>query len=94
VKALANKISDMFLSVTEKFSPLPQQNKKSKSLWNLWLLYKRFNFHQLKSIKLPKSVGPDNLPNKVLKEFAPELATVIQDIYNQSLTEGYMFPNY
>jgi hypothetical protein len=44
----------------------------------------------LKSIKLSKSVGPDNLPNKVLKKFAPELATVIQDIYNQSLTEGYV----
>jgi hypothetical protein len=44
----------------------------------------------LKSIKLSKSVGPDNLPNKVLKEFAPELATVIQNIYNQSLIEGYV----
>jgi hypothetical protein len=27
VKALANKINDMFLSVTENFSPLPQQNE-------------------------------------------------------------------
>jgi hypothetical protein len=26
----------------------------------------------------------------VLKEFAPELAIVIQDIYNQSLIEGYV----
>ena len=44
----------------------------------------------LKQIKVCKSVGPDNIPNIVLKEFAPELAIVIQDIYNQSLIESYV----
>ena len=44
----------------------------------------------LKQIKECKSVGPDNIPNIVLKEFAPELAIVIQDIYNQSLIESYV----
>ena len=38
------------------------------------------------------SIGPDNIPNIVLKEFAPELAIVIQDIYNQSLIESYVPP--
>ena len=41
-------------------------------------------------IKVCKSVGPDNIPNKVLKEFAPALAIVIQDIYNQSLIESHI----
>ena len=30
------------------------------------------------------------IPNRVLKEFAPELAPVIMDIYNRSLVEGYV----
>ena len=29
-----------------------------------------------------KAVGPDGISNKLLKEFAPDLAPVIQDIYN------------
>ena len=35
-------------------------------------------------------MGPDNIPNRPLKEFAPELAPIIRDIYNQSLREGYI----
>ncbi|CAB3988217.1 Hypothetical predicted protein [Paramuricea clavata] len=37
-----------------------------------------------------KSVGPDYIPNTVLKEFAHELAPIIKDIYNQSMKEGYI----
>ena len=89
LKALANKINDMLLGVTENFSPLPQQNEKIEVPVELLATVQEVQF-SLKSIKLSKSVGPDNLPNKVLKEFAPELATVIQDIYNQSWIEGYV----
>ena len=89
LKALANKINDMLLVVTENFSPLPQQNEKIEVPVELLATVQEVQF-SLKSIKLSKSVGPDNLPNKVLKEFVPGLATVIQDIYNQSLIEGYV----
>ncbi|CAB4023586.1 Hypothetical predicted protein, partial [Paramuricea clavata] len=37
-----------------------------------------------------KSVGPDYIPNRVVKEFAHELAPIIKDIYNQSMKEGYI----
>ena len=37
-----------------------------------------------------KAVGPDGISNKFLKEIAPELAPLIQDIYNQSLREGFL----
>ena len=42
--------------------------------------------------KLPtqKALGPDGISNKFLKEFAPERAPLIQDIYNQSLREGFV----
>ena len=35
---------------------------------------------------MAKAVGPDNIPNKILKDLDP----IIQDIYNQSLKEGYI----
>ena len=37
-----------------------------------------------------KAIGPDMVPNRVLKDFAPELAPLIMDIYNCSLREGYV----
>ena len=44
----------------------------------------------LSSLKTGKAIGPDMIPNRVLKEFAPELALVITDIYNRSPVEGYV----
>lgn len=44
----------------------------------------------LSSLKTGKAIGPDMIPNRVLKEFSPELASVIMDIYNRSLVEGYV----
>ena len=46
-------------------------------------------YKSLSTLQIAKSVGPDKIPNRVLKEFAPELSLVIQDIYNQSIREGY-----
>ena len=43
------------------------------------------NLHKLST---HKAVGPDDISNKLLKQLAPELAPLIQDIYNQSLREG------
>ena len=43
-------------------------------------------------MKIGKAIGPDCIPNRVLKEFAQELAPVVKDIYNASLIEGY-FPD-
>ena len=44
----------------------------------------------LLSIDTTKAVGPDDIPNKLLKNFSFELAPVIKDIYNQSLKEAYV----
>lgn len=43
----------------------------------------------LSSLNTSTVVGPDMIPNRLVKEFAPELAPVIMDIYNWSLVEGY-----
>jgi len=47
-------------------------------------------YKSLSSLQTSKAVGPDNIPNRPLKEFALELAPLVCDIYNQSLREGYI----
>ena len=42
----------------------------------------------LRQTKVKKALGPDGIPNIVLKEFAFELAPLIADMYNISLCEG------
>ena len=44
----------------------------------------------LSSLNVGKVIGPDMIPNRVLKDFAPELGPLIMDIYNCSLREGYV----
>jgi hypothetical protein len=43
---------------------------------------------KLRKIKTTKSLGPDMFPNKILRTFAFELAPVISDIFNSSMTQG------
>jgi hypothetical protein len=45
-----------------------------------------------RKIKTNKSPGPDLIPNKILKMFAFELAPVIADVYNSSLSQGVVGP--
>ncbi len=84
VKILADRVNDFFLSIAENFSPLsplcPTQHVPNEFLVSEAKVYR-----SLSSPQVAKSVGPDELPNKVLKEFAVELSPVIQDIYNQSI---------
>ena len=44
----------------------------------------------LSSLNVGKAIGPNMIPNRVLKDFAPELVPLIMDIYNCSLREGYV----
>ena len=89
VKILADRVNDFFLSITDNFSPLsplcPTQHVP-----NEFLVSEAEVYRSLSSLQVAKSVGPDELPNKVLKEFATELSPVIQDIYNQSIKEAYI----
>ena len=47
-------------------------------------------YKSLSSLQTSKAVGPDKIPNRILKDFALELAPLVCDIYNQSLREGYI----
>ena len=89
VKVLADKINDFFLSITENFPPL-SPSCSTQDVPNEFFVSEAEVHQSLSTLQIAKSVGPDAIPNRVLKEFAPELSLVIQDIYNQSVREGYI----
>ena len=42
----------------------------------------------LQSLNTNKAPGPDRIPNRILKEMAPEIAPILGAIFRQSLTQG------
>ena len=56
-----------------------------------YLVDTRQVYKKLFEMKTTKSLGPDMLPNKILRIFACELAQIITDIYNSSIIQG-VFP--
>ena len=86
-KLLANKINDFFVSLTDHFTPLTGDSPPSLVPQELFVSNEEV-FRSLSSLNVAKAVGPDNIPNKQLKDFAHKLAPVIRN--NQSLKEGYI----
>ena len=76
---LVESINTFFTSLTSHFSPIVQWRNRM-SLPPSWWTHT--------GIKTNKSPGPDLIPNKILKMFAFELAPVIADVYNSSLSQG------
>ena len=89
MKSLANMINDYFVGLTDHFASL-RQGSSPVSVPHEYLVSETEVLRSLSSIKISKTVGPDNIPNKILKDFVPELTPIIRDIYNQSLKEGYI----
>ena len=53
-----------------------------------FLIGERTAYHALRRVKANKSPDPDPTPNSIWSEFAFELARVVCDIYNSSITKG------
>ena len=83
-KSLANSINDIFEDLTNNFEPLTPSGPPPYVPEDL-LVTQHEVFHALSSINISKAVGPDNIPNKLLKYFAFELAPRLYMIYTTSL---------
>ena len=91
-EALADKLNDFFVGLTDNFSPLPTPELNLQSVPAEFLVCEEEVFTSLSALNIPKATGPDQIPNRILKEFAQQLAPVIKDIFNRSVAEGY-FPH-
>ena len=92
----ANILNNQFQSVFTKLVPL-----KLRHLVNL-ILPRKLSFpvmpsitvtasgvaKQLSKLNPGKAAGPDNLTSRILKELHNEIAPILTDIYNTSLSEG------
>ena len=89
-KTLADDINKFFVSLTDHFSPIVHTGPQPVPE-ELYVTVDEV-FRSLSSVNVSKAIGPECLPNRPLKEFAYELAPLIEDLYNQSLREG-AFPS-
>ena len=87
IESLANKVNDFFVSLTDHFTPLSKPTPPME-IPEEFSVTESEAFKALASLQISKAIGPDNIPNRILKEFAPELAPVICNIYNQSMKEA------
>ena len=91
--ALAESYNDFLVSLTAHFEPLVCcQQIEGIEVPDDFLVNPGQVYSALRCIKIAKSPGPDDIPNKLLKTFAFELAPVISDIYNASMLQG-TFPS-
>ena len=70
-KLLANKINDFFVSLTDQFTPLTGDSPPS--LVPQELLVSNEEVFRSLTFNVAKAVGPDNIPNKLFKNFVHEL---------------------
>jgi len=88
-EAIAEAINKNFASVSQSRPPIKLDElpsflpSKPPPQIHAWEMYS-----ELRKIKANKSAGPDDLPGKIIREFACELSTPVTDILNSSLAEG------
>ena len=88
----ANLINDFFASQSEEILPendisLRLPDKEIPSIEGFSITEDEV-FSQLKALKVNKAIGPDIIPNKILKLVAIFLEEPLTKIFNKSLAEG------
>ena len=91
VLSLSNKVNTFVISLADHFTPLEPPPVAPLEVPPEFLVSEWEAFRALSAVKIGKAIGPDYILNRVLKEFAQDLAPVVKDIYNTSLSESY-FP--
>ena len=80
---------DFFVNLTEHLPPLHQGMPPLSVPYKFLTVFDNETDRSLSSLQVSKAVGPaGNIPKRLFKNFEPELALIIRDIYKQSLREG------
>ncbi|XP_048579007.1 uncharacterized protein LOC116611253 [Nematostella vectensis] len=90
IESLCDQFNNLLYSLTSHFAPLDISSLADENLYVPpgFLVTDEKAYKALRSIKSNKSPGPDQVPSRVWKEFAFELAPIVSDLYNSSLREG------
>ena len=86
---LTEEINEYFIGLTAEFEPLPPAIPDATLMVpDKFLVSESKCYWDLRAVNCRKSSGPDQIPNRLLKEFAQELAPVVCNIYNTSIIQG------
>ena len=89
LKILANEINTALLEPQASFDPLLDNIETvSTEGFKTPIISLETTFKCLSTVSSSKAGGPDNIPNWVLRDFAPELAQPLRCIINSSISQG------
>jgi hypothetical protein len=77
IEELAENINSFFVNLSSDFQPLEDDRNYQAECPPDMLVDP---YKALKEVKCHKSVGPDEIPNTILPDFAFELSPVVSDI--------------
>ena len=93
---LANKINDFFTSITNEIIPLRPEPIENQFEFNECYIHPQFIiddesvFNKLSDICVSKSLGPDGIPNWVLKHYAYILALPVASLLNALIQQQHV----
>ncbi len=88
-KQLAKAINNMFVSVSKDLQPLlPMIYSNCEELPSDLIIYVGDGEKQLMHTRLHKAIGPDQLPNWILKDMAGIIAAPMCHVFNSSLRDS------
>ena len=87
---LAMKINKTFQDVTADLPPLLEQPLSETVVPEKFIISVNDVKKALSKIQVHKAVGPDAIPNRLLRDFAQQLAPPICAIFNSSIQQSYV----
>ena len=85
-KLLADAINETFAEVSADLDPLkPPEMPINRPVPDKYIIHTHQVEKRLSQIKLKKAIGPDNIPNWILKEYSDILAPPVSAIFNTTL---------
>ena len=93
--ALANNINRVFKEVTSDLQPLPPAAASADhDVPDECIISVTDCEQKLSKLSVHKAMGPDNIPNWILKDFSYILASPIAATYNSSVRQSYVPPSW
>jgi hypothetical protein len=87
IEELAENSNSFFVNLSSDFQPLEDDPNYQAECPPAMLVNPYKAYRTLKEVKCHKLVGPDEIPNRILRDFAFELSPVVSDIYNSTLRQ-------
>lgn len=92
IQTLADNLNDFLISVCSDIEPLPEEENTTNDqvTEDEFLATVEDVSTKLSNIKLEKAIGPDGIPNWILRDLAPIVSKPLTSIFNASFLEKYI----